>query len=239
MHIDITGPEGLDRLRGVVVVIDVLRAFTTTAYAFGAGAGEILLVSTVPEARALRERFPGSLLVGEVGGYPIEGFDFGNSPFEFADRDLGGARLIHRTTSGTRAAVEARNAEALLGGSFVCAGATVRHILRLAPSSVALVVSGRDRPVGGADDQACADYLAACLRGERPEVAPYLARVRASSGARRFLDPDKTAFPLEDLDLALVADRFDFAMVAHRRPLAASAPSDQPDELLVLERVSG
>lgn len=225
MDIDITGPEGLDQLRGAVVVIDVLRAFTTAAFAFDAGASEIILVSTVAEATALREKFPGALLVGEVGGYPIDGFDFGNSPFEFEGRALGGARLIQRTTSGTRVAVESRNAQAILTASFVCAEATVQYILRTAPSSVALVVSGRDRPVGGADDLACADYMAARLRGEQPAVEPFLARVRESSGARRFLDPEKTAFPLQDLELALQADRFDFAMVARRQ-----------GELLVLER---
>ena len=32
---------------GTVVVIDVLRAFTTAAYAFDAGADDITLVSTV------------------------------------------------------------------------------------------------------------------------------------------------------------------------------------------------
>jgi 2-phosphosulfolactate phosphatase len=228
VDIDITGPEDLDQLRGVVVVIDVLRAFTTAAFAFGAGASDIVLVSTVAEAVALRERFPGALLVGEVGGYPIEGFDFGNSPFELDGRALDGVRLIQRTTSGTRVAVESRNAEAILTASFVCAEATVQHILRLAPSSVALVVSGRDRPDGGGDDLACADYLAARLRGEPAEVAPFLERLRESSGARRFLDPAKTAFPIQDLELALQADRFDFAMVAARR-----------DELLVLERAPG
>jgi 2-phosphosulfolactate phosphatase len=42
--------------RGVVVVVDVLRAFTTAAYAFAGGAEEIFLVSTVEEAFSLRKR---------------------------------------------------------------------------------------------------------------------------------------------------------------------------------------
>jgi 2-phosphosulfolactate phosphatase len=33
--------------RGTVIVIDVLRAFSTAAYTFAAGASEILLVSAV------------------------------------------------------------------------------------------------------------------------------------------------------------------------------------------------
>jgi 2-phosphosulfolactate phosphatase len=43
---------------GTVVVIDVLRAFTTAAYAFAAGAADITLVGATEEAFALRERNP-------------------------------------------------------------------------------------------------------------------------------------------------------------------------------------
>lgn len=44
--------------RDTVVVIDVLRAFTTAAYAFDAGVGEMLLVSTVEEAFELKKTLP-------------------------------------------------------------------------------------------------------------------------------------------------------------------------------------
>ena len=43
-----------------VEVIDVLRAFTTAAFAFAAGVREIVLVGAVEEALALRERLPGA-----------------------------------------------------------------------------------------------------------------------------------------------------------------------------------
>jgi 2-phosphosulfolactate phosphatase len=228
MKVDVTGPEGLGRLSGAVVVIDVLRAFTTAAYAFASGARDIVLVGTVPEALALRERFPGARLIGEAGGYPIDGFDYCNSPFELADQRLDGARLVQRTTSGTRAAVGATSAQILLAASFVVAEATVRTLQQAAPSHVALVLSGRDRPGGGDDDHAVADYLATRLTGKRPDPAPFLRRMRDSRGARRFLDPAKVAFRVEDLELALAIDRFDFAMVARWR-----------DGLLVLEPVPG
>jgi 2-phosphosulfolactate phosphatase len=48
---------------GTVVVIDVLRAFTTAAYAFAAGALDITLVGEIEEAFALREANPDALLV--------------------------------------------------------------------------------------------------------------------------------------------------------------------------------
>ena len=67
---------------GVVVIIDVLRAFTTAAYAFGSGVREIRIVTTAEEAFDLRRADPKLVLVGEIDGRPIDGFDFGNSPYE-------------------------------------------------------------------------------------------------------------------------------------------------------------
>ncbi len=227
MKIDIVGPEQVDALDGAVVVIDVLRAFTTAAYAFAAGVAEIVLVETIEDARALRERWPEVLLVGEDGGYPIAGFDLCNSPFEVTERRFDGARMILRTTAGTRSVVRARRAADILAASMVCAEATVQHLLHMAPAHVDLVLSGRDRPIGGADDLACADYLAARLRGERPPAATFVRRVRESEAATRFLEPLQTDFRLQDLELALEVDRFDFAMAVQRR-----------DDLLVLEKVT-
>src|SRR5205823_7400756 len=47
------GVEGARDATGIVVVIDVLRAFTVSAFALAGGARECLLVSTIDEAREL------------------------------------------------------------------------------------------------------------------------------------------------------------------------------------------
>ena len=60
--------EGAREAEGTVVVIDVLRAFTTAAIALARGAEKLLLVATPDEARRLREDGQGDLCVGEVGG---------------------------------------------------------------------------------------------------------------------------------------------------------------------------
>ncbi len=90
--------------RGVVIVIDVIRAFTVAAYAFAGGAARLWLVSAVDEAFALREREPGALLAGEVGGRLIPGFDFNNSPSLMAATEVHGRLLIQRTGAGTQGA---------------------------------------------------------------------------------------------------------------------------------------
>jgi len=202
---------------GAVVVIDVLRAFTTAAFAFAAGAGEIVLVGTVAEALALRERFPGSFVMGEVDGLPVEGFDFSNSPGDLLGRDFAGARFIQRTSAGTQGVVRSRQASLLLASSFVVADATVRFLRQHAPAGVTYVVTGIYPDRDGDEDAACADYQGALLRGERPDPAPYLQRVHDSVPGLIFADPARPEFPAIDLEYASELDRFDFAMLVERR----------------------
>ncbi len=180
---------------GLVVVIDVLRAFSAAAYAFKAGARRITLVSGVEEALALKAQTPGALIMGEVGGLPPAGFDFGNSPAELARQDLRGRDLIQRTGAGTQGAVRCANADTLFAASFVVAGATVRAIQRLAPPGVTFVITGRGH---GDEDLACGEYLQACISGDDPDSAPYLDRVRGSGEARS--DAPKIPGFASDLD---------------------------------------
>lgn len=216
MDIETVSLEDCGAADDVVVVIDVLRAFSTAAYALAAGAKRILLVSDVEEAIALRERIPGALAMGEVNGIQAPGFDLGNSPVEVSGRDLRGRTLIHRSSAGTQGAVRAVKARALFGASFVCAAATVRAVLALRPRRVTLVVTGQ-RPGNQADeDVACADYLTALLRGQAPDAAACLRRVTESQNAAQFLDPLQPEFPAGDLALCARLDRFDFAMPVRR-----------------------
>ena len=95
---------------GAVVVVDVLRAFTTAAYAFAAGARRIWLVDSVAEALAIKAARPGTLAMGEDGGRRIPGFDFANSPAEVSRADLRGRDVVQRTSAGTRGVVAASGA---------------------------------------------------------------------------------------------------------------------------------
>ena len=200
---------------GTVVGIDVIRAFTTAAFAFAAGAQDILLVAEIEEALALRQRFRGSLVMGEVGGKQPDGFDLGNSPSALIRLDLSGRRIIQRTSAGTQGVVRSTQAEALLAASFVCADATAHYLQRQKPASVTFVATGVGLHMDGDEDTACADYLAALLQGQSPDVTPYLERVRNSTDGRFFAEiPPR--FPMSDLDCCLSVDRFDFAMVVER-----------------------
>jgi 2-phosphosulfolactate phosphatase len=201
----------------IVVVIDVLRAFSTAAYAFGSGAHRITLVASVEEALLMKKRDPSVLLMGEVDGLKIDGFDFGNSPTELANQDLVGRQLVQRTTAGTQGVVRSTNAGIILASSFCCAGATARFLHPFHDHTVTFVITGITSDGRGSEDEACADYLESLLKGENPDNETYLRRVRESKNAQKFISPGGSAFPLSDLELCTSANRFNFAMFVERR----------------------
>ena len=92
---------------GAVVVIDVIRAFTTSAYALAAGAAGIYLVASVDEALAFKSAHPGSLAMGEDHGLRPDGFDLPNSPVQAAATAFDGRIVVQRTTAGTQGVVGA------------------------------------------------------------------------------------------------------------------------------------
>lgn len=202
---------------GTVVVVDVLRAFTMASYAFAAGAREIRPVASVAEALQARERDSSILLAGEVDGLPVDGFDLGNSPAEVCRRSLRGRVIVQRTTAGTQGLVRSARAATLLAASFVSAAATALLLQRMDPATVTFVITGADEHRDGEEDRACAEYIAGLLTGRTPDIEALLARVRASTAGQRFVNPGDVDFPLEDLELASAVNRFDDALVVHRR----------------------
>jgi 2-phosphosulfolactate phosphatase len=201
---------------GLVVVIDVIRAFSTAAYAFNAGAAQITLVSTIEEALELRSCQPDWLVMGELQGLPIEGFDLWNSPSQISGLDLNGRYLVQRTSAGTQGVVRSQRAEVLLTASFCTAGATARYIRQLKPDKVTFVATGAGKDGFGDEDVALGDYLQALLEERQPDPLPYLDRVRFSKSGQIFSDPAKTEFPMADLACCLALDRFNFVMKVQR-----------------------
>lgn len=209
--------------RGVVVVIDVIRAFSVAAYAFAGGASSLWLVRTVEEARALREREREALLIGEVGGRLIEGFDFNNSPSQMAAADVRGRLLIQRTGAGTQGAVAVANATHLLLSSLTNAQATATYARKSAETSEGIVTlfptDSFEEMTPPNEDSVCADYIEALLLG-RDDAATILADgIKYLHSIDRFAEfaPGSSDSPFEDIPAILAADRFNFAMVGSRQ----------------------
>jgi len=211
----------LDGIGGAVVVVDVIRAFTTAAYAFAAGAAEIYLVGTVDEAIAFKTANPGSLAMGENRGLRPEGFDFPNSPAMLREADLEGRTLVQRTSAGTQGVVRAVDATRLWAASLVVASATARAVDRAGLGEPAYVITGKfeDRPDGGADDVLTAELIERA-RTARPlqSTATAHALLATEEAAKTLaLGPDHT--DPRDIELAAAVDAFDFAMEVERTDL--------------------
>jgi 2-phosphosulfolactate phosphatase len=208
----VTGIDGARRARGVVVVIDVLRSFTVSAYALAGGARECLLVTTVDEARRLAASVPEAVICAEENALPVPGIAISNSPTQIIGVDLHGKSLIQRSSAGTQAVSAAADADETYAASLVVARATAKACRSSNPSLVTLVASA-DFP----EDHACAAYLEALLNGEPPpELRPLLEPLFDSDRYRKISAGQWPGFPSNDVELSLELDRFDFAMPVTR-----------------------
>jgi 2-phosphosulfolactate phosphatase len=205
------GVDAAAAARGVVVVIDVLRAFSVSAFALAGGARECLLVTTVDEARALASSIDGSVLSAETDSLPIPGIAISNSPTQITKTDVARRTLVQRTSSGTPVINAVRDGQAIYAGSLVVAKATAQACLSRNEGTVTLVASA-DLP----EDHACARYIASIIEGRPLQLAELLKPLYASERYRRVAAGAWPGFPPTDLELALDVDRFDFAMPATR-----------------------
>ncbi|HEY7577852.1 MAG TPA: 2-phosphosulfolactate phosphatase [Acetobacteraceae bacterium] len=203
--------DGAKQARGAAAVIDVFRAFTTAAVALANGASHIIMVGSVEEALRLRASGQASLCIGEVGGHAPPGFDFGNSPFLIADVDFTGKAIAQRTGAGTQGIVAARGAEYLYAASLVTAKATAQALLSHRAQQVSLVAMGNNAVVRTDEDELCAMHLRNLLEGRPGNAEAVRQLILAGGEIRRFHDPSDPHHP-RDLDIALDADRFDFAI---------------------------
>ncbi len=144
------------------VVFDILRATSTFISALHHGAKEILPVSEIAEAAALRRQRPEVRLAGERDGVKIRAaqsggidFDFGNSPREFTPGQVQGKTIVSTTTNGTRALRACAGANLILAASFLNLSATAKFLSRSQPEEILLVCAGTG------DGVALEDVLAA------------------------------------------------------------------------------
>ena len=103
------GIEGAREARGLVVVVDVFRAFSLAPLLASLKPKNLLAVSTTELATSIRENSDEPcILVGEVQGKKPKGFDFGNSPSEISAKlsknrgHFEGKTIVHRSSNGTQ-----------------------------------------------------------------------------------------------------------------------------------------
>ncbi len=158
------------------IVIDVLRATSTICQALEAGYREIVCVGEIEDARALAG--PGVALAGERHNVLIDGFDYGNSPREFAGAAHEADTLVLTTTNGTWALLAAaERCETVLAASLLNLSAVIEAAR--ASTEVVILCAGVE---GGfaIDDAYVAGRIAEALGGEPDDAA--IAAMRLAAG---------------------------------------------------------
>lgn len=125
------------------VVIDVFRATSTIVTALGNGAKGIIPVEDMYAAGKISQNLNSSnfLLCGEKGGEKIEGYDLGNSPFEYTPEAVKGKTIIFNTSNGTKALKRTSLAREVLVGSFLNLK-TIVDALKETENEIVLICAG-------------------------------------------------------------------------------------------------
>ena len=201
---------------GLVVIIDVFRAFSTCCYLFAGGAEKVIPVGELERARRLKEENTGYLLVGERSGRELPGFNYNNSPSEIVDEDFTDETIIFTTSSGTQGLMAARNADELVTGSLVNLDAVVNYIKEQDPDRVSIVPMGKGTKEPADEDELCARWMEKKLRGEEPgDTDSAIEELKQGDGKRFFKEENQDWSPETDFYLCTDLNRFDFVIKAY------------------------
>jgi len=122
-----------------VVVVDILRATSCMVTAFAHGVESITPIANLEECQSLKLR--GYVISGERDGKKVEGFDKGNSPFEYMGEQVRGLKIAFTTTNGTQAIEKSKGAKDVIIGSFLNLNAVAKYLL-LNEHNVLVVCAG-------------------------------------------------------------------------------------------------
>jgi len=211
-----------------VVIVDILRATSCMTTAFAHGVLSITPFAKLEDCLAMKPQ--DFFTAGERDGKKVDGFDLGNSPFEYMDPALKGRRIAYTTTNGTLAIVKAIGAPEIIIGSFLNLSAVTRYLKEL-PYSILIVCAGWKGRIN-LEDSLFAGALVNNLKGEvelacdAPLAAERLYRqakdnmveyLKESSHVRRLADLNIH----KDIEFCLTPDQYDVVPVFESGALIA------------------
>ena len=128
----------------VAVVIDVLRATTTIAWALNNGADAIQVFADLELLKNTAMQWDQNkrLMLAERGGKKIEGFDLGNSPLSVTRETVYGKRLFMSTTNGTKSLKKVQDVEYLFAMALPNRKAVAERIISLNKKNILILGSG-------------------------------------------------------------------------------------------------
>jgi 2-phosphosulfolactate phosphatase len=153
------------------VVIDVLRATSVICQALATGYERVICAGEVEEARAIAAARDDAALGGERHNVRPEGFDYGNSPREYAEGAPTRPTLVLTTTNGTRLLLAASaRCDDVLVASLLNLDAVVEAVRASGVDEVAVLCAGVEGTFA-LDDAYVAGVIAQALGGEPDDAA--------------------------------------------------------------------
>ena len=121
--------EVYDTQDSIVVVNDIFRATSAMCTAFEHGAKSMIPVDSIEKAREFQKK--GYLAGAERNAEKVDGFDFGNSPYDYMGDEIKGQTLVLTTTNGTRAIEMAKGvSDTIVIGSFLNISALSKWLVK-------------------------------------------------------------------------------------------------------------
>lgn len=198
-----------------VVVVDILRATSCMVTAFAHGAESITPFANLDACREMKLK--GYITSGERDGKKVEGFDKGNSPFEYMSDEIHGLKIAFTTTNGTMAIEKSKGAKEVIIGSFLNLNAVAKYLL-FNENNVLVVCAGwkgrvnlEDTLFAGALVEKLKDYLGPDC--DAPLAARHLYNI-AKGDMSKFLSESSHVKRLnklnihEDFEFCLSIDKY-------------------------------
>ncbi|OGH16142.1 MAG: hypothetical protein A3C30_02890 [Candidatus Levybacteria bacterium RIFCSPHIGHO2_02_FULL_40_18] len=216
MKFKILNESNLKKASGLVIIVDVLRAFTTICYVFSNKADKAILVKGPEEGLLLKRENPNYVLIGERGGFKLPGYDYGNSPYELKKVNFSGKTIVMTTSQGTaffyRLSKHSECKE-LITGSFVNASSIVNYIKQNKYKTITFVCT--DNSYQNNEDYMCVKYLISCLKGKPLNFQEIKKDLTKHPVAERFIKKPLTKHAPYDFELSLQLNKFSFIIKAN------------------------
>jgi 2-phosphosulfolactate phosphatase len=147
------------------VIVDVLRATTTIAFAVSRGARVLALADDAEALARAKQLGDTAILAGEHMGTQLPGFHCNNSPTELARFDLAGKTVVMVTTNGTKAIAACETAQRVFAGALVNAPALGRALCKTGEleRDLAIICAGRNTGALALEDMLGAGAIASAV----------------------------------------------------------------------------
>jgi 2-phosphosulfolactate phosphatase len=139
----------------IVVVVDILRATSVISTAFHYGIKEVIPVKSVDQAKNYLKTSD-YIVAAERNALPIEGFDYGNSPFQYMNKKILNKTLVLTTTNGTKA-INIASENQVITASYINFNSICRYLIQ-SNKNIIILCSGW-KGVFNLEDSIFAGYL--------------------------------------------------------------------------------